>query len=301
MADSVFTSRFKRRNRIIGGLTLTIAGTSPFVIGLVLISYLGPRLPQPVAAGIILLAFLLAGLLPWRALDRLALLGNRLLRQQLSEKLLKAADGISSIGEAELVGFSPGEELRSWEGETDHDVGFLSRDAGALIYRGDAYSWTLRREAIDTIEALPAGGGLQRIVVKWHAPREPGRAFTLGSRKAQTLRSANRATVELLHNLQQWKNATGDAAGLSLPLGLPPTDTSGSYLVEKAPAGSCATLLAVTAIITLSIWHVTQRFISAGHYYHGILWAGLIAVGGAMFTVHFLGYLQSYEARLATK
>ncbi len=301
MAGSLFTAQFKQRNRIIAGIMLIIAATSPFLAGLLLINYLSPQFSGPIVAGITALAFLLAVLLPWHALHRLALLGNRSLGQQLTEKLASVKTDIDSPGRWEFVGFSPGQELRSWDGETDCDIGFLSMDEGALIYHGDEYSWTLRRAAIDAIQALPVSGGLQRVVVIWHAPREPERAFTLASREAQTLRGANRATARLLRDLRQWHSASSNDGGRPPALGLPPTDTSGSYPAEQPPVGSCATILAVTIIVSLSIWHVAQRFISAGYYYHGILWAGLIAAAGAMFTVHFLGYLQSYEARLVPK
>lgn len=301
MAGSVFTTQFKQRNRIIAGLMLIVAATSPFVVGLVLINYPGPWLSSAVAAGITALAFLLAALLPWRVVEHLALLGNKVLRQQLIEKLGSTGESIDSGVHREFVGFSPGRELRSWDGETDRDVGFLVMDRGALIYCGDEYSWTLRREAIEAIEVAPRAAQPHRVVVIWHAPREPGRAFTLASREAQTLRGANRASAKLLRDLRQWHNEVSDAGGPTPVLGLPPTDISGSYPVEKPPAGSCATLLAVTIIVTLSIWYVAQQFISAGYYYHGILWAGLIAVAGAMFVVHFLGYLQSYEAKLGAR
>ena len=299
MAGSVFTAQFRHRNRVIAGLVLLAASSGPFLPGLAAITYLAPS--GPVAAGITLICFVLAGLLPWLVLDRLSLLGNDYLRRQLVAKLHNTGEDIEQVAWREFVGFSPGEELRNWDGETDRDVGLLSLEQGTLAYRGDEYSWVLRHELVDSIAAAPVSGGPQRVVINWHAPREPGRALTLGSREARTLRKANRATLELLHNLQQWKNAASVDAGEPPPLGLPPTDTSGSHPLDKPPIGSCASVLAVVIIVTLGIWYVAQRFISAGYYYHGILWAGLIAVSGAMFTVHFLSYLQSYEARLASK
>lgn len=299
MAGSVFTTRFRQRNRIIGGLVLLAAGTSPFLVGLVLIT---SSLPSGAAPAIItLLCFVLAGLLPWLALDRLSLLGNDYLRQQLATKLPSGAEDTEELPQPEFVGFSPGEELRNWDGDTDSDVGFLTIGTDALVYRGDEYSWVLRRETIDTVQVVAVSGGLGRILIKWHAPREPGRALTLASREGRSLRKANRITAGLLRSLQRWKEAAGADADEPPPLGLPPTDISGSHLVDRPPTGSCATILAVTTIVTLSIWLAAQQFVSAGFYLHGILWAGLIAMGGAMFTVHFLSYLQSYEARLASK
>ena len=297
MAGSIFTARFRRHNRIIGGLVLTGAGVGPFVAGLIALTYVLPQPHGPVATGITIVCFLLAGLLPWRAIQFMSLGGNAYLRNRLAEKLPASGEDIAPGAEKEFVGFSPGKDLLSWEGETDRDVGFLYQDEGALIYRGDEYCWTLRRQAIDSIKALSISGGPQRIVITWRATREPGRALTLASREARTLSGANQATHRLGRSLQEWKARASDSQGQPPALGLPPTDTAGGYPLERAPTGSCATLLSVGVIVTLSIWFIVQWLITAGYYYHGVLWAGLIAVGGAIFTAHFLAYLQTYEAR----
>ncbi len=295
MTGSIFTARFRRHNRIIGGLVLTGAGVGPFVAGLIALTYVLPQPHGPVAIGITIVCFLLAGLLPWRAIQHMSLGGNAYLRDRLAEKLSASGEDITPGAEKEFVGFSPGKDLLSWEGETDRDVGFLCEDEGALIYRGDEYCWTLRRQAIDSIKALSISGGPQRIVITWRATREPGRALTLASREARTLAGANQATQKLLHRLQEWKQRVSESEEQSPILGLPPTDTAGGYPMEQAPKGSCATLVSVGVVVTLSIWLVAPQLITAGYYYHGILWAGLIAVGGAMFATHFLAYLQTYE------
>ena len=301
MTGSVFTAQFRQHNRRIAGLALLATGAGPFLTGLALITYVFASAPAPAGALVTLLCFALAGLLPWLALGHVAVLGNNRLRQRLAARLAATGADPEALTQGEFVGFSPGEQLRSWDGDTDRDVGLLALEPEALVYRGDEYTWVLRRQAIDALEPLPITNRLLRILVRWHAPRDPGRALTLASRQGRTLREANRTTAQLLHDLQQWKSAAHSDVGQPPALGLPPNDTSGSYLLDQPAAGSCSSLLAVTVIVALTMWHLAQRFISAGFYYHGVLWAGLVAVSAAVFTMHFLSYLQTYEAGEASR
>ncbi|MCK4323058.1 MAG: hypothetical protein KAW89_00910, partial [Armatimonadetes bacterium] len=183
-----------------------------------------------------------------------------------------------------------------WEGETDRDVGFLELAEGALIYRGDSFSWSLRRENISSIELLEGSGTPQRIVINWHMPGQPGRAFTLASREANTLSGAQQATRALHSTLGQWHAAASSASAVPT-LGSPPTSLAGSIPVEKLPTGACLSILSVVVITVLMAWYMAQQFIDRQLYYHAVLWAGLIVVAAMIFISYFLGYLQAAEAR----
>jgi hypothetical protein len=55
-------------------------------------------------------------------------------------------------------------------------------------------------------------------------------------------------------------------------------------------------MLALGTIVMIIIWRTSGAFFEAGQYYHGILWAGLISVLGALSTGYLLHYLQAWEA-----
>ncbi len=275
------------------GLLLLAAGTVPFAAGLVIITYLLPS-PTGTSAGLATtLALVVGSLLPWVSYQRLALFGNGYLRSSVAQKWEEV--GISAPA-ATFVGFSPGEELRVWEGETDQDVGYLELADGVLIYHGDSFSWSLRRENIGSIEPMDEPGAPQRIVVHWHKPGQSGRAFTLASREANTLRGAQQATRALYDALGQWY-AAGSSAGVIPTLGSPPTTLAGSIPVEKLPTGACLSILSVVVITVLMAWYTAQQFIGRGFYYHAVLWAALIVVTAMIFISYFLSYLQAAEVR----
>ncbi len=275
------------------GFLLLAAGTVPFAAGLVIITYLLPSSTGTSAGLVTALALVVGLLLPWISYQRLALFGNGYLRRSLAQKWGHAS---RSSPATTFLGFSPGSDMRTWEGETDRDVGFLELADGGLIYRGDSFSWSLRRENIHSIDLLNEPGTPQRIVVHWHKPGQPGRAFTLASREASTLSGAQQATLALQDTLEQWYAAASSAEPVPT-LGSPPTSLAGSIPVEKLPTGACLSILSVVVITVLMVWYVAQQFIEHGFYYHALLWAGLIAVAAMIFISYFLSYLQAAEAR----
>lgn len=241
-------------------------------------------------------AVLLSALLPWALHGRLTLLGNRQLEQALRQRL-----GPEAVGE--FVGFSAGAEIRSWEGETDQDLGFLALEGNSLVYWGDQYSWSLRQQSIDQIQLQSLAGdqptpvGLLRVTVYWHGPRDPGRALTLASREADTLAQANLATRELHAQLRRWWSEGAPEAELTPLLGAPPTDTRGGVLLDRPAPGSCLSALAVAMISFSLLWYLAGGLVHVGHYNRAVLWAGLILMLAIVFTAHFLTYLQVYQAR----
>lgn len=308
-----FTSEFKQRGRVISAAVTMLSGAAPFIGGLLAMQVLGVDAHGPLPALVAVLSFGLGGALPWLSQNLTGLAGNAGLRARLRRHL--SADPACDLREGLFVGFSPGERLHIWHGETDRDIGFLTINDEVLIYRGDDFSWSLPRDVIDHIDLTPVEAGLQRIVIRWHVPRETGRALSLESRDACSISRARAATNDLYLRLKQWERkpraAVSDApaqprmgtqaplqtiSSATLSLGLPPTDMTGAQIIEEPPSGSCASILALGVIVVIAIWRVTAGLFESGQYYDGILWAGLISVLGALSTGYLLHYLQAWEA-----
>ncbi len=296
MAARVYTKGFRRRNRLIAAMVTMAAGVAPFMLALAVLQFWSS--PPPYAVGLLTAAtFVAAGLAAWYSRGTLALLGNYGLRQRLG-KLAAAelATGIEQAGAA-FVGFSPGEEMRVWDGETDRDVGFLAVERNTLVYVGDEYKWSLPREQIDQVELAASSSGVRRIIVRWHAPREGPRAFSIVCRDANTLEGVGLVNLRLYAALRDWVWSDAPSARQNtLRWGYPPTDTSGGWAIDQPLSGSCATVLAMTVIVVLTIWGVSGSLLGMGDYYGAILWAGLLAVVGAVFTAYLLSYLHSWHA-----
>ncbi len=301
----LFDKAFKTRNRLIAATGMLLAAALPFVAGLTGLALLdslfqGGPVPAAWDGTVTAAAFILAAWLPWQAGNLLGLSGNRGLRLALIRKITseRPAD-LRDTGR--FVGFSPGDQLRTWDGETDCDVGFLTILPEALLYVGDQYAWTLRREHVDRVELSPQTAGIRRVVIRWHAPREPGRSFTIEARDGATMRRVNAVTMSLAEELTRWSAAEG-VDGADVPhYGNPPTDAPGALTVDGPAPGSCAATLCIATIATVTIWRVAGDFIRAREYFHGILWSGLITVLAAGLTFHVLNYLQSWGATLPKK
>ncbi|MEI6499508.1 MAG: hypothetical protein WCP21_00615 [Armatimonadota bacterium] len=308
-----FTPQFKQRGRLISAAVTMLAGAAPFVGGLLVMQVFGVDPHGPLPALVAVLSFALGGALPWLSQNLTGLAGNAALRARLRRH--HASDPTCDLQEALFVGFSPGERLHIWHGETDRDIGFLTLDDDIIIYRGDDFSWSLPRDVIDHIDLTPVEAGLQRIIIRWHVPRETGRALSLESREAGSISRARAATNQLYFRLREWEKQDpagrgADAKAAVIPgrgtptavgpailcLGLPPTDMTGAQIIEEPPAGSCASILALGVIVVIAIWRITAGLFESGQYYDGILWAGLISVLGALSTGYLLHYLQAWEA-----
>ncbi len=296
MVAKVYTTGFRRRNRLIAALVTMAAGVAPFMVTLAVLQFWSS--PPPYAAGLLTVAtFVAAGLAAWYSRGTLALLGNYGLKQRLGK--LAEAELSSSIQQAgaAFVGFSPGDKLRIWDGETDRDVGFLAVENNTLVYVGDEYKWSLPRQQIDQVELAASSSGIRRIIVRWHAPREGGRAFSITCREANTLEGVGLVNLRLYEAVRDWVwSDTRPARQNTLRWGYPPTDVSGGWAIDQPLSGSCATVLAMTVIVVLTIWGVSGSLLAMGDYYGAILWAGLLAVVGAVFTAYLLSYLHSWHA-----
>ncbi len=298
MAAAVFDARFKRRMRRLAGAILFAVGVGPFAAGLVALAHLAPA-RGPVAIALTVACFLVEIALLQVCRERLPLVGNAALRRRLQARVLEDTSSLPlpEASQWHFVGFSPGHELRTWEGETDRDVGFLTLAPGVMVFRGDHYAWKLRAEAIQRIDMVAPPGAPQRIVVFWHVPGEPTRAFTIASREGRTLRQTVAATARLYQAMRGWVERNDHAQDVP-SLGLPPTDLSGSFPLDQPPSGSCAALFSVGIIVLLSLWYVVQQLVAARLYCHAVLWAGMLTSAGIVVSSYILGYLQRYEANL---
>lgn len=290
----LFTRGFKHRTRITAAALTTLGGGLPFVAGLVILDLAEEQLVGLWAVVLTVVCFILGGTLPWFLQNRLGLLGNATLQRRLRKRLEE--DGLGEVLEgAQFVGFSPGEQLRVWDGETDRDVGYLTVSPCGLTFYGDSYSWHLPRAYIDHFDITPVDGAVQRVIVRWHAPRDSGRTFALTAREAGSIRASHRRTVALHGALRHWLREPCELQD-GPQLGLPPTDTAGGHMVEEPPSGACLTILAAGVIIIVTVWRLAGPMFQSGHYHQGILWSGLISVVGALVTGYLLHYLQAWEA-----
>ncbi len=281
--DRVFGAAVRRRYNLL--LTVATFGLAllPFVLGLLALATVWPRGRDEWSGLVVAAALGLAALGPWLAHNHLGLAGNGKLRARLWERMSNRFEQLPSGIEPIFVGFSPGDELVSWDGDTDQDVGFLVAWDETLLYYGDAFSWHLPRERIDQIEMSEAAPGMARITIRWHAPRETGRSFTFVSREARNLRQAKRATLALFEQLRAWRALDSDGVEAGAPhLGLPPSDTSGGLAADHLPSGSCVASIALMALATLVTWRVVAPMVDAEQFQYAILWSGSILVLAAL-------------------
>ncbi len=294
--DRVFGAAVRRRYNFL--LTVAPFGLAlmPFVLGLIALAPVWPRERDEWSGLVVAAALGLAALGPWLAHNHLGLAGNGRLRARLWERMRGRFEQSPSGIEPVFVGFSPGDELVSWDGDTDQDVGLLVAWDETLLYYGDAFCWHLPRERIDQIEMSEAAPGMTRITVRWHAPREIGRSFTFVSREARNLRQAKQATLALFKQLRAWRALDIDGAETDAPrLGLPPSDASGGIAADHLPSGSCAVSIALMALATLVTWRVVAPMVDAEHFQYAILWSGAILVMAALLINVVLRALQWAE------
>ncbi|MFP3904052.1 MAG: hypothetical protein ACLFWB_07405 [Armatimonadota bacterium] len=297
MTAQLYTTELKRRNRIIAATATMAAGAAPFLVVFAVIQ-LWASAPEYILGVLTLAAFVCAGLAPWYVHGTVALLGNYSLRSRLKTQVQQRTKvDLDALG-AVFVGFSPGERLRVWGGETDRDVGFLYVRNDTLVYHGDEFDWSLPGKQIDSVQMAPPVSGLRRIIIHWHMPRHQSRALSLVCREANTIEGAAKATRRLYYTLHGWFS---DASERKLPqgglqLGYPPTDTSGSWAMDQTVRGSCLVILALGVIMGLTIWRISGEMARIGSYYLAILWAGLIAVVGTILTSYVLNYMHAWES-----
>jgi hypothetical protein len=278
--ERIFGADRRRRYNRLATLGGFLTAALPFALGFLVLRFFFPDDTGPVPTIIAIAALAVAPLATWLVHNRLALVGNRTLRDQLAEKLREHGEALPQGVDPVFVGFSPGEDQLLWDGDTDRDIGFLAAWGDALVYRGDEFDWFLPRDRIDLIEPMQPAAGISRIRIRWHAPRERNRSFTIVSREATGLREAREATQALLQQLYAWVARPRETEIEPPKLGMPPSEVTGGTRVDSAPGGSCAVMLAVTAATTVGAWQAGGPFVADEKYAHAILAAGCVfAVG----------------------
>jgi len=292
----VFDAAFRARNRLVASGLMVLASIAPFALALLALPYVSANGRDGPAWALTVAAFVAVGALTRVAQDRLALLGNGRLLRHLRAKLAECPE-TQAAESAVFVGFSPSDELLTWEGDTDLDVGFLCLGKSELIFLGDRFKWSLQREYIDRIALSAVPVGLRRVVIYWHAPREPARALSLESREAKSLRAAERNTEALYQRLLHWVAEPSAETQSTARFGYPPTGRYGGHRVEELARGSCAVTLSMATIIVLTVWYIASSLLPEALYCHALLWSGFVFVGGAVLTRALLQYLQYASPR----
>lgn len=293
----IFSAAVRRRYSLLANVASFLAAATPFVVGLLALRLLAPEGSGPVAFLVAAVALGAVPLLTWLVHNRLGLAGNATLRRRLRERIAREGHDFPGFAQPLFVGFAPGDRTLLWHGDTDRDIGFLVAWGDSLVYYGDEFAFTLPRDRIDIIEPTSPGAGGGRILIRWHAPRESNRAFTLVSREARDMRGSRRATRELLNQLYAWVARPAEGGPEPPKLGLPPTDTSGGTSIESAPGGSCPALLAMMAATVVAAWQVATPLIAAARYAHAILATGAVFTLGFAILSTILRLLQWAEER----
>lgn len=276
----IFGARLRRRYNYLLALATFVVAMAPFASGLLIVHLIWPDESGIAPLAIAGVALVLAPLGTWLVYNRLALGGNAVMRWRLRERIESEGHSFPEGVEPVFVGFSPGDEPLIWDGDTDRDIGFLAAWGDSLVYYGDDFEWHLPRDRIDIIEPMQPIAGVRRIMIRWHAPRESNRAFTIASREARDLRGASRATDQLLQQLYAWVSRPSETNQEAPRLGMPPTDASGGRPIDSSPGGSCVVMLAVLAATVVGAWQVSAPWVEEGRYSHAILASGCIFVLG---------------------
>ncbi len=134
---------------------------------------------------------------------------NRLWRDQLAEKIRQREGLKVDDWSVQFVGWSPGNKLGQWEGDTDRDLGFLIFGPEWLTYLGDDFRFSLRREWVWQIDQSISSGPplLARRVVVGHVWPDGYQHFcnfeSRGDHTAWGLKAANEKLAELLRAWHQ--------------------------------------------------------------------------------------------------
>lgn len=295
--ERIFGADIRRRYNVLLALATFGTAAAPFGLGLIVLRLAWPEGGGVGPAVVAIAALIIAPLGTWLAHNRLALAGNHALRRRLRERLQHKGHALPDQVDPVFVGFSPGEEQLVWDGDTDRDIGFLGAWGDALVYYGDDFCWYLPRSRIDIIEPMQPAVGVSRILIRWHAPRERNRAFTLVSREATDLRGARRATAELLQQLYAWVARPPETEEAPPRLGMPPTDTAEGRPMDAAPGGTCVVLVAVIAATVVAAWQVGGPLVADEKYSQAVLAAGGVLVIGSAVINTALRLLQWAEDR----
>ena len=216
----VFTKAFKIRGNIVVGCVTALAFFGPIVLGIGGAVALKGTLGDGGAAiaGLGGFALAVAGFIV--ASQKAVLIGNQGLRRDLAAALQRRFGRNPVDGTASFVGWSPGRGLNTKDGDTDHDVGFLTLTPEALNFLGDTVGFEVQRQQVRWVG--PAQQGVPflmdfglRIAVYWVDAWGNENAFTFERREGRSRRQVRRRNRELAEILQLWHQygTVADPAG----------------------------------------------------------------------------------------
>lgn len=207
----VFTRAFKVKGSIVHGVVGLLLFIVPLFGGLGGALLIGRRWGD--AAGLMAMvgALLLTAAGIYLGHQKVLLIYNSGLRRDLAAALARRLGRNPDDGRAYFVGWAPGLGFNPKDGDTDHDVGFLTLAPEAMTFFGDTTAFQLHRGQVYTVECKQAGIPIImdmgfRIGVYWLDAYGQQQAFTLERREGRNRSEVRRNTKQLAELLQQWRD-----------------------------------------------------------------------------------------------
>ncbi len=206
----VFTREFKIKGNIVhGGLGLLLC-FGPMFGGIGAAVIIGRRWGDAAGGVAVIAALLLTILGIYISNERVFLIFNAGLRRDVAAALHRRLGRNPDDGRAYFVGWAPGTSLSTKDGETDHDVGFLTLTPEKMTFLGDTVAFELLRHQVHATECRQAGIRIVmdlglRIAVHWLDAYGQPNAFTLERREGRSRSQVRRNNRELREALEQWR------------------------------------------------------------------------------------------------
>jgi hypothetical protein len=183
----------------------------------------------------------------------------RYTRQVLHKKLWKKAMESHAInaGDSPVVGLSPGDKLRNFDGDTAWDVGLLVVQPGRLLYLGDFSVFELEPGQVQTVERkCGLFGSHDRVMVTWReTPDADEHKLSLELWSANWFWDARRRTAALRTQMKEWLAGRSQERTIDRQFGLP--------AVEADIAGFPAAYGLSSAVVPAMLVSITAMFACA--------------------------------------
>lgn len=158
-----------------------------------------------------------------------------------------------------LVGFSPGDKVKHYNGDTSWDLGVLILEPGRMRYFGDICTFDLRPDQVvsaDTKRPVNTLGiAYHRTRVFWRMwPESEPQSFTLEPWDAHGIFETKKVAAALKDRIEAWRQAAAPAEPARNELGFPPLpgQANGVDQLIITEVGTVATLAALVASALLA-------------------------------------------------
>lgn len=122
-------------------------------------------------------------------------------------------------GAATLVGLSPGPAPRIFDGNYSWDAGFLFFSGDRLCYVGEETRFSLRRDQIVAIQlgpGMPSWFRARIPYIVWReSPSSPSIIFNVRPLAVRSVRTMNRAALQLEKQFESWRSGSNPASSFS--------------------------------------------------------------------------------------